>query len=445
MGLRAAWSALWGRETKASGAGRLIGLTGTGPAVLMPRRFDAFAEEGYRRNVVVYRAVNEVARGAASVPWRLFRREGDNAAERLEAHPLLDLLARPNPMMARSELIEALLGYLLIAGNGFLEAVASEGGAAPRELWPLRPDRMTVLKSESGLPSGYLYRVGGRETRWAADPAIGRSAILHLRSFNPLDDWYGLSAVEPAALGIDQHNEAGKWNTALMQNGARPSGAIVYEPKEGQGNLDDLQFARVKNEIEEQYAGAKNAGRPMLLEGGLSWQEMSLSPKDMDFLDAKHSAARDIALAFGVPPQLLGIPGDNTYANYQEARLALWEQTIVPLLRHLRDELNAWLAPAFGEGLALELDLDEVPALLPRREARWEMVRGWADSGLMTINEAREAIGLGPVEGGDVAFVSASKLPFSEDLEDPTPPPEGGTFEEEARRLYQDAYGDSLE
>ncbi len=405
MGLRDAWSALWRRELRASAAGPLIGLTGAGPAVLMPRRYDAFAEDGYRKNVVVYRAVNEVARGAASVPWRLFRTSGAGEPERLEMHPLLALLERPNPQMARSEFVEAVLGFLQIAGNSFVEAVTPNGVAAPGELWPLRPDRMAVVKSDSGLPAGYLYKVGGRETRWEADPATGRSPILQLRSFNPLDDWYGLSPVEPAALGIDQHNEAGKWNTALMQNGARPSGAIVYEPKEGQGNLDDLQFARVKSEIEEQYAGAKNAGRPMLLEGGLKWQEMSLSPKDMDFLNSKHASARDIALAFGVPPQLLGIPGDNTYSNYQEARLALWEQTIVPLLRHLRDELNAWLVPMFEEGLRLELDLDEVPALLPRRETRWDMLMSAVELGVLTRNEAREGLGFGPVEGGDVVAV----------------------------------------
>ena len=403
MTLRAAWVALWGGggarpETRASAAGPLLALHATGQPLLMPRRYESFAEEGYRRNAIVHRAVDEIARGAASVPWRLFER-GGQARRRLERHPLLDLLARPNPAMAHAEFVEAALGYLLIAGNSYLEAVApgaeGAGGAAPRELWPLRPDRMSVLPGKTGLAEGYLYRVGGAEKRWRCDPASGRSPILHLRGFNPLNDWYGLSPLEAAALAVDQHNEAGKWNVALMQNGARPSGAIVYEPREGFGNLDDVQFARVKSEIEEQYQGARNAGRPMLLEGGLKWQEMSLSPKDMDFLAAKHSAARDIALAFGVPPQLLGIPGDNTYANYQEARLALWEQTVIPLLRHLRDELNAWLTPMFGPGLELDVDLDEVPALAPRREARFRMLALALRHELLSRDEARAALGYG--------------------------------------------------
>ena len=411
MTLRAAWRALWAGEgarldsaqgmaveTRASGAGPLLALHGTGQPVLMPRRYDAFAEEGYRRNAVAHRAVDEIARGAASVPWRLFTVDSDGMRRPLERHPLLDLLARPNPSMGQGALVEAALGFLLIAGNSYLEAVAPDGGA-PRELWSLRPDRMAVLPGATGLAEGYVYRVGGAEKRWRCDPTDGRSPILHLRGFNPLNDWYGLSPMEAAAYAIDQHNEAGKWNLALMQNGARPSGAIVYEPKEGFGNLDEAQFARVKGEIEEQYQGARNAGRPMLLEGGLKWQEMSLSPKDMDFLAARHAAARDIALALGVPPQLLGIPGDNTYANYQEARLALWEQTLIPLLRQLRDALNAWLTPMFGEGLALDLDLDDVPALAPRREARLRMLSRAVRDGVLSADEARAGLGYGPRQG----------------------------------------------
>jgi len=396
MSLTGAWRGLLGRETKASKAGPLLAMQQPGRAVWSPRRFDAFAEEGYRKNVIAYRAITLVTRAAASVPWRLFRRERRTLGA-LTEHALLDLLRRPNPMMAQSEFIEAVTGYFLIAGNSFIEAVAGETGA--RELWPLRPDRVKVIAGATGLPQGYVFSVGGAERRWDADPLTGRSPVLHLRSFNPLDDWYGMSPIEAAAYAIDQRNESDKWNMALLQNGARPSGAMVYEPKGGAAaNLSDAQFARLKDEIAQQYGGARNAGRPMLLDGGLIWQEMSLSPKDMDFLESRNSASRDVAQAFGVPPQLLGIPGDNTYSNYQEARLALWEDTVVPLLRHVRDEFNGWLAPMFGEDLVLDMDLDEVPALALRREKIWQRLRA-AD--FLTVNEKRRAAGFAPISGGD--------------------------------------------
>jgi len=135
------------------------------------------------------------------------------------------------------------------------------------------------------------------------------------------------------------------------------------------GQLTPEQFARLKDELERGFAGAANAGRPMVLEGGLDWKTIALSPRDMDFIELKNGAAREIALALGVPPMLLGIPGDNTYANLAEANRAFWRQTVVPLVRRVADDLGFWLAPAFGGGLSLVPDLDRVEALAEDRAA----------------------------------------------------------------------------
>jgi HK97 family phage portal protein len=153
---------------------------------------------------------------------------------------------------------------------------------------------------------------------------------LHLTFFNPLDDHYGLSPLEAAAMAVDTHNAAACWNKALLDNAARPSGALVYDGGEG-AVLSTLQYERLKQEFADHYQGHGNAGRPLVLEGGLDWRPMSLTPRDMDFLEAKHAAAREIALAFGVPPMLLAIPGDNTYSNYQEANRVFWRQSVLPL------------------------------------------------------------------------------------------------------------------
>ena len=403
MRWRAALGAVFARAEKASAARRLIAVGEAGRPVWSKRRFDAFAEEGFRKNVIAFRAVGEVAQGADSVPWRLFRRAGGRRVA-VDAHPLAALLARPNPLQAGPALFEAVYGYRLIAGNAFVEAVAPEG-RPPVELYALRPDRMRVIPGPGGLPAAYRYSVAGRRRDFPVDPVTGRAPILHIRAFHPLDDWYGMSPAEAAAFAIDQHNEAGAWNQALLQNGARPSGALMVESGEGAG-LSDEQFERLKAQIEALYAGARNAGRPVLLEGGLTWQEMSLSPKDMDFINAKHTAARDIALAFGVPPQLLGIPGDNTYANMREARLALWEETIVPLVRQVTAELNCWLAPRFDGEIALAPDFDAVPALSLRRERLWN---GLARADFLTVNEKRAAAGYGAVPGGDRLGAAATQ------------------------------------
>ena len=212
-----------------------------------------------------------------------------------------------------------------------------------RELYALRPDRMKVVPGPDGWPQAYEYTVTGATVRFAQDAA--QPPILHLTLINPLDDYYGLSPLEAAAVAVDTHNAAAKWNKALLDNAARPSGALVYAGPDG-FLLNESQFERLQAELEKQYQGTANAGRPLILEGGLDWKAMSLSPKDMDFMEAKHAAAREIALAFGVPPMLLAIPGDNTYSNYQEANRVFWRQTVLPLAGRMAAALSQWLSPS---------------------------------------------------------------------------------------------------
>jgi HK97 family phage portal protein len=288
-------------EAKASATARLIALEGGGRARWTPRDFAALAREGYGKNAIVYRAVRLIAEALGGLSFVLY--EG---AVELTTHPLLDLLARPNPRQDGATLMENIGAYLLLAGNAYVEAVSlpGEGGDRVRELYTLRPDRMKVVPGPDGWPQAYEYTVAGQSVRF--DQGAAQPPILQLSCFNPLDDYYGQSPLEAAAIAVDTHNAAAKWNKALLDNAARPSGALVYSGVDGLV-LADQQFARLKKELDDQYQGTANAGRPMLLEGGLDWKPMSLSPKDMDFMEAKHAAAREIALAFGVPPMLLAM------------------------------------------------------------------------------------------------------------------------------------------
>ena len=290
---------------------------------------------------------------------------------------------------------------------------------------------MQVEAGRTGIPSGYIFTNGGQTVRWPASQINGQSKILQIKTFHPLNDWYGMSPVEAAAFSVDQHNEAGAWNMALLQNGARPSGALIVDPKTGTG-LDDAQFDRLKEQIETQYSGPQNAGRPLLLEGGLDWKEMSLSPVDMAWIEGKHTSAREIAMVFGMPAQMLGIPGDNTHRNMEEARLWLWEQTIIPLLNFLLQELNWWLTPLFGDDLELVFDLDEVPALISRRHQLWDKV---TSSDFLTINEKREAVGYEPRPEGDVIRTPSKNVDLGAEPEEepkPAPKPNGKDTSDDA-------------
>jgi HK97 family phage portal protein len=379
-------------EQKVSRTGRIIALESGGRARWSPRDDAALTRAGVCRHAIVYSAVRLVAESIGSLSFVLY----EDAREH-DVHPLLDLLARPNPRQDGAAFLDSVTTHLLLAGNAYVEAVATASDDAPqvRELYALRPDRMKVVPGSDGWPQAYEYTVGGSTVRFAQDAA--QPPILHLTLINPLDDYYGLSPLEAAAVAVDTHNAAARWNKALLDNAARPSGALVYAGPDG-FLLSEAQFERLKSELDRQYQGAVNAGRPLVLEGGLDWKPMSLSPRDMDFMEAKHTAAREIALAFGVPPMLLAIPGDNTYSNYQEANRVFWRQTVLPLAGRIAAALTQWLAPSFGEGLTLAVDTDRVEALSPDRAALWERV---TKAPFLTVNEKRAATGYGAVQGGD--------------------------------------------
>lgn len=366
-----------------------------GQPVWMDRNYPQFAQEAYIKNVVAHRAISMVAVSAASVKFKLHDMTPKRAKRELKTHPILDLIKLANPTQAKGQFFQALYQYQMISGNAFVQAVGPKD-AVPNELHLLRPDRMAVIAGKGSMPAGYRYTVNNVATDFPVDRITGRSRVLHLKTFHPLNDWYGLSPIEAAAYSIDQHNQSGAWNQALLQNGARPSGALVVRPDGGNGgSLSEEQYNRVKVQMDEQFSGAANAGRPLLLEGGLDWKEMSLTPKDMDYVEAKNSSARDIALAFGVPPQLLGIPGDNTYANLQEARLALWEQTVVPMVCATVDALNNWLVPMFGGNYELSPDIDGISALATRNQVIWDRVQ---NAGFLSDDEKRAAVGYGPAQ-----------------------------------------------
>jgi HK97 family phage portal protein len=373
-------------DTKASRTSSVVQFYEAGHPRWTPRDYSALTRQGFTRNPVAHRCVRLISKAAGATALLLYK-DGQELSE----HPLLKLLKRPNPAQSGKALMEALYGHLMVAGNAYLEMIELDG--EPTELYSLRPDRMRVVPGKDGWPDGFDYHVGGRTIRISRDAETSLMPVLHLKLFHPLDDHYGFSPLEAAQTSLDLHNAASGWNKALLDNAARPSGALVYATKEG-ANLTPKQFDRLKKELEDGFQGPDNAGRPLLLDGGLDWKPMSLSPKDMDFLEAKNSAAREIALAFGVPPMLLGIPGDNTFSNYQEANRGFWRQTVLPLVLKTCESITAWLEPFYGEeGFQLEPDIDRIEALASERESLWRRVEA---ASFLTEDEKREAVGYSP-------------------------------------------------
>ncbi len=370
-------------QTKASATGPVVAYHGAGRVAWSPRDVVSLTRTGFLGNPIGFRAVKLIAEAAAALP--LILQDNDR---RYDLHPLLSLIQSPNLAQGRAELMEALFGQLLLTGNAYLEVVTDDAGA-PLELHVLRSDRMNVVPGADGWPVAYEYAVGGKKHRF--DMTNGAAPICHIKSFSPQDDHYGFSPLQAAASAIDVHNSASRWSKGLLDNAARPSGAIVYRGSDGQGALTADQYDRLVDEMASQHQGAANAGRPMLLEGGLDWKPMGFSPSDMEFQKTKEAAAREIATAFGVPPMLLGIPGDATYANYAEANRAFYRLTVLPLATRVAASISDWLGGLNGERVELRPDLDQVPALAVERDAQWKRVGA---ASFLSDAEKRALLGL---------------------------------------------------
>lgn len=340
------------------------------------RDYGALCREGFARNPIAHRCVRLIAESAASVPLQT------NLPEAAR------VLGRGLPGTSAVENFEAFYGYLQVGGNAFFETVL--GGDAPIALIAHRPDSLQMGRDAQGRASGWEHHADGSTRRFPRDAATGRCALYHMRLFNPADECHGLSPLAAAAQAVALHNRGGVWAKALLENSARPSGALVHNSQSGE-RLTDLQFERLKTELENSFSGPNQAGRPMVLEGGLDWKSMSLSPADMDFTTLRREAARDIALAFGVPPMLLGLPGDNSYANYREANQAFWRQTIIPLVAKTATGLQGWLSAFFGDDLRITPDLNGVSALAEERAILWKRL---SDASFVTEAEARQIAGL---------------------------------------------------
>ncbi len=373
-------------EKKASATGRVAAWGSSGRVAWSPRDAASLTRSGFMGNPIGFRAVKVIAEAAAALPLVL-----QDHNTRYDLHPVLDLMRQPNGAQGRAELFEAIYGYLLLTGNAYVEAVPG-AGRVPGELHVLRSDRMNVVPGTDGWPVAYDYVVGGRTHRFAMSEDF--SPICHIKSFHPQDDHYGLSPMQAAAVAVDVHGSASSWSKALLDNAARPSGAMVYKGADGQGSLTAEQYDRLVTEMEAHHQGARNAGRPMLLEGGLDWKPMGFSPSDMEFQKTKEAASREIAIAFGVPPMLIGIPGDATYANYQEANRAFFRLTVLPLATRVTAGIATWLSKFTGEMIELKPDLDQIPALAVERDQQWARV-GAAD--FLTAAEKRGLLGLPPL------------------------------------------------
>jgi HK97 family phage portal protein len=409
--------------------GTILKLYIPGNAVWTPKNYEALAREGYQSNVYVFACVNIIAKACAGIPWGLYdtgktlktmdmvsiprdarrsfvkRYVRHGRLKELDNHEVLSLLAKPNPIQAHARFFESMIGFLLLAGNEYIEGVGPVSGANAgrfQELYPWRPDRVKVVTGQPNEPvQAYRYSVGNYYKDIAPD------YVLHLKLFNPLDDFYGMSPIQAAAKSIDQNNASKAWNVSLLQNSGRPSGAFKSKT-----NVDDKQYNRLQAWIDEEVTGTINAGRPILLEGDLDWTQMGLDAVDMAWIEGQKLSAKEIAIAYNVAPELIGDQDNKTYSNYKEAREALYMETVLPLMDWIRDEINVWLIQKWGPNLYLDYDRDDIEALQEDRDKLWNRAIRAVRGGLLTPNEGREIIGYESYPGADDLITTQGGMPI---------------------------------
>jgi HK97 family phage portal protein len=390
-------------------------------------QYDKYAWLGYQSNPIAYRAVNIIADAVAGIPWKLYRKMADNRDVEIEQAPILDLLKRPNPWMGEKDFFAQFVQYLQLSGNTFVRSAGPMSGMNPKELYLLRPDRINILNGDCGGIGGvcpedyggliYEYTCGKEKER------LDLRHFHHTRTFNPLCDLWGLSPLQPASSSIDQLNEALQWNVSLLKNSASPSGVLSSE-----NNLSDEQISRLKEQMEQKYQGVWNSGRPFLLEGGLTFSPMGMTPKDMDWIEGTQLATKNICLTLGVDPSLMGDSKNKTYANYRDAEKSLYVATVIPLLEKIRDDfLNSWLLPRFnmGDNVYFQYDIESIEVLSESRTEVFNRMIDGVKAGIITVNEAREELGYSELDQDDMDEVEEDPPETEAQVDEEDSPDEG--------------------
>lgn len=350
----------------------------------LPMLTDAAAQAAqYGRSVWVYVAVSRIAEAAAMVTPHVYRLNGE-LREPVSRHPLEDLLNAPNPTMSRFDLFEQTIGMLELTGNAYWFLAGDGAGTTPREIWMLRPDRVAIVPSASHGVSGYIYEVGG--VRIPLEP----SEVIHFKRWNPLNDYYGMSALEAAAISVHTDRAMAEWNrSTFSENHAVPSGVVLMPSGTSTNDLE-----RVRREWTLTYGG--NTGRKVafLAADDARWQSIGQTHADLDFLRGRHNNRDEILNIFGVP---VGLVSENaTEANARVAERTFLERTLRPKLIRLAAKISAELLPFYEPNAVLEFeDVRPVDA-----QARAQDIQSALH--VMSINEVRARYySLPPVTWGE--------------------------------------------
>lgn len=352
----------------------------------------------YGKSVYVYACVSKIAQKTASIDWQFYRiknRAGDK--QELFIHEAIDLLYKPNPFQTKGEFFERFIINKKLAGEAFILKVRKNGpGSKVVELWNLRPDLVTIIKDRDMYIKGYEFQTSTETVFFSPED------IIYDSSPNPLDEFSGMSAIFAANTRVETELNAVSYQRNFFKNNARPDFILKVTNK-----VTNQQKEEIKESWEKRHKGALASGRGAFLEGGMEYQQISISQREMDYIESLKMTRDDILTAFGVPKPIVAITDDVNLANAQTAMQIFISETIVPEIKRLTERLNEDLiSPEFGDVFYIDF-IDPTPSNI-KEKAEIQQIQ--IQSGVLLINEAREELGLDPIKGGDTLYQPISNI-----------------------------------
>lgn len=364
-------------------------------------------EQGLKASAIFYACVDRRAKSIGQVPWKAYRKQRDGSLVAAPESPLQRLIDKPNPDFAWAEMMEYMSQHIDLAGNSYWSIIRAGNNAQPVEIWPLLPQGVKIKAGRQRLIDFYRYQYGGI-TRDIQSPDM-----VHIKTANPNDFLFGLPTIQAAGRAVDVDREASMWQLNSMHNRGISDYAIIIDP-----DTSPEQIERLKELHKEKQAGATNARQPFLTTRDI--KTLNQTAVEMDFTASRSKVWAEICSAMGVPQPMVGLLEDATLANIETARRIFWIDTITPLLRLMKSQLDRQLAQQFGPEWCIEYDISDIEALREDYGSKLDEAAKLFAMGVPfnTINEKLK-LGIDDIEGGSIGYLSAGLLPTDFDRNEP--------------------------
>ena len=396
---------------------------------------DSYITQGYQKNATIYSLINLITKAATTIPFQVYEKTNENDYKRykaltsgmmdaasiqkaslLQKNALVELqdtelhkiLERPNPAQSYNAWLTELIAFGKLTGNRYIYGIGPDTGANVgkfTELYVMPSQVMEIISN------GIMEPVSKYKLEYNGTKYIDASEICHIKDFNPYYDgtgshMYGQSPLRAGLRSLTTNNEAVQTGVKYLQN-QTARGLLTSE----MGDINEVQAQQLKDKFRRQHQGSDNAGDIIITPNKMSWVNFGLNASDVSLIAQYNASIKDLCNIYNVPVQLLNNTDSSSYNNMKEAKKALYQNAVIPELIKIKDELNRWLAPKYGDKLCIEFDFSVIPEMQEETE---KVVDQLSKAWWITPNEKRYAMNYGKDEENttlDDYFIPANLIP----------------------------------